>query len=257
MGVGRSRTALVFASIGAALAVVLATGAASSPAATRSAPGWVLHDPYSPVVRSGNFVATIDNPYFPLTPGTAFHYKGVHENGKTPQADDEFVTHKTKQILGVTCTVIRDVVSSHGKPIEKTFDWYAQDKDGNVWYMGEDTRELQDGKFVKASDSWQGGVNGAEPGIIMPGHPRPGDRYRQEYYPGHALDQARVLGQGGPQKVPYGSFKHTLLTVETSPRLDPGVRERKYYVAGVGDIKEHTVSGNHEQIRLVSVTHTA
>ena len=74
---------------------------------------------------------------------------------------------------------------------------------------------------------------------------------------GHALDQARVLGSGGPVNVPYGSFKHTLLTVETSPRLDPGVRERKYYVAGVGDIKEHTVSGNHEQIQLVSVTHTA
>ena len=123
--------------------------------------------------------------------------------------------------------------------------------------MGEDTFELKHGKFVKMSDSWEGGVNGAKPGIIMPGHPRRGDQYRQEYYPRYALDQARVLGSGGPVNVPYGSFRHTLLTVETSPRLDPGVRERKYYVAGVGDIKEHTVSGNHEQIQLVSVTHAA
>ena len=142
-----------------------------------------------------------------------------------------------------------------GKPIEKTFDWYAQDKDGNVWYMGEDTRELQNGQFVKTSDSWEAGVDGAEPGIIMPGNPQPGDAYRQEYYPGHALDQARVLGSGGPVDGPAGSYQQTLLTEETAPKLDPGVAERKYYVAGVGDVKEHTVSGNQEEIELVSVTH--
>jgi hypothetical protein len=238
---------------GTASATAAATAAAStSKSASDLAP---IHGPYHPSIDPANFVKTIDNRYFPLIPGTAFHYRGVHENGKTRQFDDEFVTHQTKQILGVTCTVVRDVVSEHGHPIEKTFDWYAQDKDGNVWYMGEDTRELQHGKFVKASDSWQGGVNGAEPGIIMPGHPERGDEYRQEYYPGHALDQARVLGKGGPQTVPYGSYKHTLMTVETSPKIDPGVAERKFYVAGVGDIREHTVSGNHEQIRLVSITH--
>lgn len=106
---------------------------------------------------------------------------------------------------------------------------------------------------MKASDSWEAGRNGAEPGIIMPGKPRLGDEYRQEYYPGHALDQAHVLGSGGSVKVPAGSFKRTLLTVETSP-IDPS-RERKYYVAGLGDIKEQTVVGNHELIRLISVTH--
>lgn len=121
--------------------------------------------------------------------------------------------------------------------------------------MGEDTREARHGTFVKMSDSWQAGIDGAEPGIIMPGNPQPGDQYRQEYYPRYALDRARVLGSGGAVTVPYGAYKHTLLTVETSPRIDPGVSERKYYVAGVGDIKEHTVSGNHEQIQLVSVTH--
>jgi hypothetical protein len=179
----------------------------------------------------------------------------VHENGRTPQTDEMVVTHRTKEILGVRSVVVRDTVSSYGKPIERTFDWYAQDKYGNVWYMGEDTREVRHGRFVKMSDSWEAGVDGAEPGIIMPGDPKPGAAYRQEYYPHHALDQARVLGSGGPVEVPYGTYHKTLLTVETSPRIDPGVAEDKYYVAGVGDVKEDTVSGNHEEIELVRVTH--
>jgi hypothetical protein len=225
--------------------------AAAAPSPSALAP---IHGTYSPSIDPANFVDVIDNRYFPLKPGTGFHYKGVAENGTTPQTDDEVVTNRTKEILGVSCTVIRDVVSSHGSPIEKTFDWYAQDKYGNVWYMGEDTRELQNGRFVKMSDSWEAGVNGAKPGIIMPGNPQPGDAYRQEYYPGHALDQARVLGSGGAVKVPNGAYAHTLATVETAPQIDPGVSERKYYVAGVGDVKEQTVRGNHEQIELISVT---
>jgi hypothetical protein len=250
--------------IAVGLAIALAAGCGSSSdespsttsvAATSASELAPIHGTYSPSIEPADFVGKIDNRYFPLVPGTAFHYTGVHENGKTPQTDDMVVTDQTKQILGVTSTVVRDTVSSRGRPIEKTFDWYAQDKDGNVWYMGEDTREVVHGKFVKMSDSWEAGVDGAQPGIIMPGNPSPGDQYRQEYYPHYALDQARVLGSGGPVTVPYGSYKHTLLTVETSPRIDPGVAERKYYVAGVGDVKEHTVSGNHEQIKLVSVTH--
>ncbi len=258
--ISRRRTG---ATIALALVGIVAAGCGSSSNASpsraegrgASAPDLApIHGAYSPRIDPEDFVAAVDNPYFPLKPGTAFHYRGVAEDGKTPQTDDMLVTHRTKDILGVESTVVRDTVSSHGKPIEKTFDWYAQDKSGNVWYMGEDTRELKRGKFVKASDSWEAGVNGAQPGIIMPGKPRRGDAYRQEYYPHHALDQARVLGSGGPVTVPYASFGRTLLTVETAPRLDPGVAERKYYVAGVGDIKEQTVSGNHEQMQLVSVT---
>jgi hypothetical protein len=228
------------------------TTAASGPSASQLAP---IHGPYAPKIDPANFVSTIDNRYFPLKPGTGFHYRGVAENGKTPQRDDMVVTHHTKQILGVKCTVVRDVVSSHGHPIEKTFDWYAQDKYGNVWYMGEDSREIRNGKFVRVSDSWTGGVKGAKPGIIMPGNPQPGDQYRQEYYPHYALDQAKVLGSGGPVKVPQGSYPNSLKTSETAPTLDPGVNEEKYYVAGVGDVWEHTVAGNHEQIKLFSITH--
>jgi hypothetical protein len=227
-------------------------GAVPAPSASDLAP---IHGTYAPKINPANFVSTIDNRYFPLVPGTAFHYRGVAENGKTPQTDDMVVTGQKKLILGVKCTVVRDTVSSRGRPIERTFDWYAQDKEGNVWYMGEDSHELVHGKFLRANDSWEAGVAGAKPGIIMPANPQRGDAYRQEYYPRFALDQARVLGPGGPTSVPYGSYQNTLLTVETAPKLDPGVAERKWYVAGVGDIKEHTVSGNHEEILLVSVTH--
>jgi hypothetical protein len=226
------------------------TGAATS--ASAAAP---IHGTYSPTINPANFVSTIDNKYFPLEPGTGFHYKGVAENGKTPQTDDMVVTNQTKKIMGVDATVIRDTVSSHGQPIEKTLDWYAQDSAGNVWYMGEDTRELDHGRFVKQSDSWEAGVDGAQPGIIMPGDPQKGDAYRQEYYPGHAMDQAEILGSGGAVTVPNGSYKNTLLTAETAPTIDPGVVEQKYYVAGVGDVKEQTVKGDKEQIQLISITH--
>jgi hypothetical protein len=164
------------------------------------------------------------------------------------------VTHQTKKILGVTCTVVRDTVSQHGSPIERTFDWYAQDKQGNVWYMGELSLEKQHGHFVKASDSWESGVNGAQPGIIMPGNPRPGDKYRQEYYPpGEALDEATVLSTDGNVKVPTGSYRHVLVTSEYSP-LEPQT-EQKYYVPGLGEAAERVVKGHHEQFQLASVTH--
>jgi hypothetical protein len=224
------------------------SAAAPATSPSRLAP---IHGRYAPSIAPGNFVATVDNPLWPLEPGTTFHYKGAR--GNVPQDDDELVTHRTEQILGVNCTVVRDTVSEHGRPIERTFDFYAQDKQGNVWYLGEDSFELKHGHFVKASDSWRSGVDGAKPGIIMPARPQPGDAYRQEYYPpGDALDQARVLGYRGPVKVPYGTFTRSLVTSEFSP-LEPQTEE-KYYVAGVGEILERVVKGHHEEFRLVSVT---
>ena len=251
------RTARRAAALGLA-GLAVAAGAATAGSSRGPSPSVLapIHGPYHPKIDPANFVRSIDNRYFPLKPGTAFHYQGVAENGRTPQTDVMTVTHRRRRILGVRATVVRDVVSSHGRAIEKTYDWYAQDKWGNVWYMGEDSRERHHGAFVHVGDSWEAGVKGAKPGIIMPGHPRRGDRYRQEYFPGHALDQARVLGRGGRVTVPYGSFRRTLLTDETAPKLDPGVHEHKYYVAGVGDVLEHTVAGDHEQIRLVRVTHS-
>ncbi len=228
------------------------TASAPSGSAASLAP---IHGKYSPTIDPANFVATVDNRYLPFKPGTGLHYKGVAEDGKTPQTDDEVVTHQTKRILGVNSTVVRDVVSERGTPIEKTFDWYAQDKQGNVWYMGEDAREFHHGQSVKAPDSWQAGVNGAQPGIIMPGNPQPGESYRQEYYPGHALDQARVVGPNGTVNVPAGAYKRPLVTVETSS-LEPGAEEQKFNAPGVGVVKEQVVKGNHERFELVSITHS-
>jgi hypothetical protein len=223
--------------------------AASTTSASELAP---IHGTYAPAIDPANFVSTVDNPLWPLRPGTGFHFRGTR--GTTPQTDDEVVTHRTKQILGVVCTVVRDTVSEHGRPVEHTLDYYAQDEEGNVWYMGEDSFELEDGRFVRASDSWLSGVDGAQPGIIMPAHPQAGDRYRQEYYPpGEALDEAHVLGYREPVTVPYGTFKQALVTSEFSP-LEPQTEE-KTYVAGVGEVEERVVKGHHEAFQLVRITH--
>ena len=237
------------ATAAALLLVGTTTGATPSPRPGTLAP---THGRYAPKIDPANFVTRIDNRYQPYKPGTTFHFVGVR--GKTRQVDDEVVTHRTKLILGVKCTVVRDTVYEHGHAVERTDDWYAQDRQGNVWYMGEDAFELKNGRFVKASDSWKSGVAGAKPGIIMPAHPRPGDAYRQEYYPpGKALDEARVLRLSGRLTVPYGSFKGLLVTSEYSP-AEPQT-EQKFYAPGVGEIAERVVKGHHEEFKLVSVTH--
>ena len=229
--------------------LVAAPAAAASPPASELAP---IHGPYSPKIDPANFVRTVDNRYLPFEPVTRFHYEGVR--GTTPQTDNEVVLRKTKRILGIRCTIVRDTVSEHGRAVERTFDWYAQDKAGNVWYMGENSLELRHGRLVRASDSWESGVNGAKPGIIMPAHPRAGEAYRQEFYPpGEALDEARVVGIQASVTVPYGTFERPLVTLERSP-LEPQTEE-KYYVRGVGEVKEKVVKGHHEEFKLVRVTH--
>jgi len=234
------------------LALLVFGGAAAgtpSPPPGQLAP---VHGTYAPTIDPANFVARIDNRYLPYKPGTRIHFEG--SRGTTAQTDDEVVLHRTKQILGVTCTIVRDTVSEHGRAIERTDDWYAQDKQGNVWYLGEDSFELKNGRFAKADDSWKSGVNGAKPGIIMPAAPRPGDAYRQEYYPrGKALDEAQVLRLGARLKVPFGSFRHVLVTSERSP-IEPQT-EHKYYAPGVGEIAERVVKGPHEAFTLVRITH--
>jgi hypothetical protein len=216
------------------------------------APARIRHD-YSPTIDPANFGGPVNNPYFPLRTGRKLTYRGVAEDGKTPQTDEAVVTRKRKAILGVRCVVVRDTVSSRGKPVERTYDFYAQDRKGNVWYFGEDSNDYRNGHFVKAGDSWESGVDGAKPGIIMEAHPKAGDFYRQEYYPGHAEDAATVLGKGGRVKVPFHTFKRTLATVEQTP-LDPGAREKKWYAAGIGEIKSKVVKGDHEAFALVKVT---
>ena len=239
----------------AALAVLAAVVGCGSSGKKKSSAGPALaplHGRYSPKIDPADFGGPIDNPYFPLRPGRSFRYAGVAENGKTPQTDDMTVTSATKRILGIDCVVVRDIVFLRGKPVERTFDWYAQDKRGNVWYMGEDSFDYKHGRWVRNDGSWTGGVNSAKPGILMEAGPKPRDAYRQEYYAGHAEDNARVLGAGGALKVPYGAFRRTLVTYEWSP-LEPDVVENKYYVRGVGNVEEKMIKGGKELMRLVSV----
>jgi hypothetical protein len=237
--------------LGIALLIAVAVAPPTGSSTTPHPPSWVLRGGYEPSIDPANFVAAIENKYFPLKPGTAFHYRGVRDG--VPQTDDMVVTQQVKYVLGVRCTVVRDTVSQNGKPLERTFDWYAQDKKGNVWYMGEDSLELKNGRFVRASDSWQAGVHGAKPGIIMRGRPRTGAVYRQEYYPPDALDQARVLGFLTSLHVAAGTFSKALATIEWSP-VEPQL-EKKYYVAGLGEVREEVVAGGHEHFELVKVTH--
>lgn len=250
--------------VGAAVAVAAAVAAAvlggcgssggSSTEAAPTHPAAVGSGAYSPSIDPSNFVSKVDNPYLSYRPGTILRYKGVMKNGTTPQTDTVFVTHRKRPVLGVNCTVVRDTVTSRGRPVERTFDWYAQDHQGNVWYMGEETQELKHGQFGKMIDSGPAGKNGAKPGVIMEAAPKPGDRYWQFHWPGHALDKGTVLRNGVAVKVPYRSFSNTLLTQEQSP-LEPGIRDWKWSAPGIGYVEERAHAGSQEQIKLISVSH--
>lgn len=207
------------------------------------APGW------QPVAAS-DFVPTIDNPWFPLKPGAEWISKGV-KDGK-PTVDHYIVTGQTKQILGVTCSVIKDSLTVKGKVVEGTWDWYAQDAQGNVWYFGEDTKEYNmTGKVISTAGTWQAGVNGAEPGIFMPADPQIGQGGHQEYLKGQAEDQFKVISLTASVTVPAGSFTNCLETQETTA-LEPGVVDHKYYVKGIGQVSEATIKGPKETSLLVS-----
>ena len=189
---------------------------------------------YNPIIRPDDFVDVIDNPFFPLKPGTTFIYEGTTEAGL--EHNEVRVTHKTREILGVTCVEVRDTVTVDGELVESTLDWYAQDKDGNVWYFGENSKELEDGLIVSLEGSWTAGVDRAKPGIIMKAHPAVGDLYRQEFSLGVAEDMARVLSLNESVTVPYGSFTRCLKTREFTP-LEPDAKENKFYAPGIGNIK--------------------
>jgi len=198
-----------------------------------------------------DFVKEVNNEFFPLKPGTTFIYRG--ESDGVPTREEVSVTSKTKKILGVTCIVVHARAFEDGVLIEDTFDWYAQDKDGNVWYFGEDTKELdENGNVISTEGSWQAGVDGAQPGIIMKARPRKSDQYQQENAPGVAEDMAKVLGFKESLCVPYGCFEDVLITKEWTP-LEKGIAENKYYAEGVGFIFGEMVKGGDEQIELVRV----
>ena len=203
---------------------------------------------YHPTIDVANFQAAIDNPYLPLVPGTTF--KLIEKQGKRTSENVITVTHDTKVIMGVTCVVVRDQVMENGKVTEDTYDWYAQDKQGNVWYFGEDTKEFHAKGKVDTEGSWEAGVGRNQPGIIMPGNPKPGAPYWQEYGPGHAEDMGQVVAVDDSVTVPYGSFGRCVRTKEWS-LLEPGT-EKKWYAPGIGVVR--TESTTKEIATLVSMT---
>jgi hypothetical protein len=197
---------------------------------------------YTPQINPADFTTTIDNEYFPMKPGTSFLYKGGTER------DQMTVTSDTKKVMGVECVVVDDRAWEGDQLVEQTDDWFTQDKKGNVWYFGEDTKEYENGKVVSTKGSWEAGVDGAKPGIIMQANPKVGQSYRQEYYPGEAMDMARVLSLNASVTVTYGSFDHVIETKEWTP-LEPGYFEKKYYAREVGPL------GNPRDLALVDVKH--
>ena len=189
--------------------------------------------PYDPVIDPSNFVSRVDNPYFPLTPGTTFIYEGQTEQGF--EHDEFAVTHNTRVILGVSCVEVHDTVTTDGELTEDTLDWFAQDREGNVWYFGENTHELEDGLITTIEGTFMAGVNGDKPGIIMKAHPAIGDFYRQEFSLGNAEDFAETLSLTETVTVPAGTFHNCLKSQETTP-LETDLLENKFYAPGVGNV---------------------
>jgi hypothetical protein len=206
---------------------------------------------YNPTINPADFTAAITNPYLPFTPGTTFIYEGTTEDGK--EHIEVAVTHDAKQILGVTCIVVRDRVWIGSALTEDTLDWYAQDQAGNVWYFGEDSKEIENGTIVSTEGSWEAGIDGAKPGIVIQANPQIGTSYRQEYYYGKAEDMAQVLSLSESASVPYGTYTNCLQTKEWTP-LEPDVVEHKYYAAGIGLLAEETVQGGTGRVELVNIT---
>ncbi len=206
---------------------------------------------YEPVLDPANFAGVIDKPYYPLPVGRTLVYEGI-KDGQT-QIDTVTVTNQKKVIEGITATVVSDIATHNGTVLEKTFDWFAQDKQGNVWYLGEDTTAFLPNGKIDTSGSWEAGVHDAEPGIVMEAHPQIPDAYRREFLAGQAEDTAWVVELGGTVTVPYGKLRNTLATLEAT-RIDPGLYDQKIYAPGIGMAVEQALTGPTEFAKLVSVT---
>jgi hypothetical protein len=199
---------------------------------------------------ASSFTARVVNPWFPLRPGTRWTYTGVKDG--VPSRDIVTVARRTTVIDGIRCAVVLDRLYQRGRLRERTTDWYSQDAHGNVWYVGEDTAELDaHGAVTSTEGTWRTGRHGAVAGIYMPARPRVGETGRQEYYKGHAEDRFRVIGLF--RTVVGARMERVLLTEETTP-LEPGVVDHKLYVRGVGTVLEQTEHGGNERNQLVSVT---
>jgi hypothetical protein len=191
-----------------------------------------------------DFTSRVDNPYWPMARGSRWVYRETDAEGNVSRVEVT-VMDKAKRILAIDALVVHDVLTEDGEVKEDTYDWYAQDADGNLWYLGEDTKEYDNGK-VSTEGSWEAGVDGAQPGVLVPADPKPGLTFRQEYYKGQAEDSAEVLRLDAKAKVPFGAFDHLLQTKEFTP-LEPKLVEQKFYARGVGPVLARTVGGGSDR----------
>ena len=231
----------VIAALGAAM--VLAVGVIGSGSGASSAGAGP--DP-------ADFTSPVPNAFFPLEPGTVSTYRG--REGKDRLHERLTITNETKVIQGIATTVVKDVVYANGLLDERTTDWYANDNDGNVWYLGEATATYDEhGNVITTEGSWEAGVDGAVAGTIMPAHPMPTDAYRQEFSRGHAEDQAWIVQNGAKVDVAYGELDQVVRSFEWT-RLEPGVVSEKFYAPGLGIVREGDVAGGNEFFELVDVS---
>jgi hypothetical protein len=225
----------------------------SSPAPSTPAAGSSLPTGAAPVnLDPANFSANITNPYWPMKPGTRWSYRNV-EAGNPPQDIVVVVTSATKKLAnGITARVVRDTGRSQGQIVEDTIDWYAQDAEGNVWYMGEQTAEFENGKIVSRAGSWEAGKDGSMPGIMLPAQPQAGQKYRQEYKKGEAEDNGEVLATNNLVEVKAGRYQKALVTMDTS-NVETTAVEYKFYAPGVGPLLALDISGGAAREELVKV----
>ncbi len=207
-------------------------------------------DKINQTINPADFAGKIDNAYFTLTPGTTFIFEGATRDGT--EHIEVVVTTQTKNILDIDTTVVWDRVWLEEELIEETYDWYAQDNKGNVWYFGEDSKEYEDGEVISTKGSWEAGIDGAKPGIIMEESPKIGDSYHEEYYQGEAEDMAEIISLDESIKVAYGSFEHCLKTKNWTP-LEPGIVEYKYYSTEVSNVILETSAEGNERIELIDI----
>jgi hypothetical protein len=206
---------------------------------------------YEPDLDPANFVDVIDNPYMPFKPGMAWVYEG-ESDGETERIE-VVVTGERRDIQGISATVVRDTVHVAGELVEDTYDWFAQDTDGDVWYLGEDSTSYESDGTTSKAGSWEYGVDAALPGIVMLADPSVGDSYRQEFYPDEAEDLGEVLRVDETKSIGIGEFTSVVVTEDWNP-LDPETIEHKYYAPGVGKIYSEHVRGDPETVELVEFT---
>jgi hypothetical protein len=204
---------------------------------------------YDPQLDPASFVDVIDNPYLPMPVGAHWSYEG--ESDGEIETIEIVVTGDRKEVMGISAFVVRDTVTIAGEIAEDTYDWFAQDTDGNVWYLGEDSKDYDNGEVVSTEGSWQAGVGGALPGIVMPAAPARGDVYRQEFLASEAEDMMEFTDVHASLAVPAGSFDELVVTHDWNP-LDPDTIEEKHYAAGVGKVSERKVAGGDGFAGLVA-----